>query len=75
MRIISALDIDGENIRLRGPSKVTYMLAGLIYDVRILATGILLRGASGISTAKIPRGGSTFRSSVRIISQLELRTR
>jgi hypothetical protein len=36
------LGIDGENNRLRRASDYTYMLAGLVYDVRILAVEILL---------------------------------
>ena len=36
------LGIDGENNRLRRPSDFTYMLAGLVYDVRLLAVEILL---------------------------------
>jgi superfamily II DNA helicase RecQ len=36
------LGIDSENNRLRRPADFTYMLAGLVYDARILAVEILL---------------------------------
>ena len=39
---VAILGIDGENNRLRRPSDYTYMLAGMVYCVRVLVAEILL---------------------------------
>jgi hypothetical protein len=61
VHFVAILGIDGENNRLRRQSDFTYMLAGMVYCVRVLAAEILLPSGQRDEQAKDPSRREHFR--------------